>query len=198
MDPHDNARVHAFYNTLIEEYGPTVHALGWNDEMGQQERFRVLCSIGDLNGKSVLDVGCGLENLYTFLGERYKGFTYQGVDINPHMIELARLQHSDVHFEVADFGDFAAEPFDYVLSSGALTFKIANHTEVYFGSIRKMYELSTIGVAFNVLSAKHSPGDDTYATYSVHELYDFCSQFCEKLVVREDYLEQDLTMYLYR
>ena len=52
-----------YYGPRLQRYGPTAEAVGWNNREKQELRFRVLCEIASLNGRSVLDVGCGLGDL---------------------------------------------------------------------------------------------------------------------------------------
>lgn len=55
---------------MIRCYGAKSSlALGWRDHNSQLIRFEVLADIADLNGRSVLDVGCGYADLLPFLSE---------------------------------------------------------------------------------------------------------------------------------
>jgi SAM-dependent methyltransferase len=192
-------RVIKFYDDAIDRFGPNdPQGAGWGLPSGQRERFRILAEIGDLTDASVLDVGCGFGDLYGYLEGKQIPVSYLGIDINPRSIALAEVKYPAAHFETADFGNYAGESVDYVLASGALTFKIENHREVYLGFIRKMFYLSRRGCGFNMLKRGHHPDDDTYAAYDPMEIYSFCLELTPKLVLRQDYLEHDFTMYLYR
>jgi trans-aconitate methyltransferase len=191
-------RLIKFYDQHLAKHG--VHspeALAWRNDDSQSKRFRVLSEIGDLNGCSVLDEGCGLGDLYAFLQSRRVYTQYKGIDINEQLIMAARQKYPGVLFEVADFSEYVSERVDYVLSSGALTFGIPNAKQVYFEHIMKMYDLSKIGAAFNMLDDTFWRGDDTYVTYTVEEVYEFCSRLTDKITVRRDYTPEDFTFYLY-
>lgn len=194
----DKNRLISFYDKLIEEYGPyNPKALGWNDEASKNVRLDVLCGVGKINGHSVLDVGCGFGDLYDFLTQHYNDFVYTGIDVNPKMIEAAHSKYPTANFDVIDFGEYVGEKSDYVLSSGALSFKISDYKQFYFEHIRKMFESSRIAVAFNMLNKKYHVDDDTFASYTIPEVYKFCSGLTDKIVIRQDYLLQDFTFYLY-
>jgi len=62
-------RYKSYFSKRYEEFGDSVKTL-WGGEESQKQRFDVLLSIGDLNGKSVLDVGCGFGDLYGYLRQR--------------------------------------------------------------------------------------------------------------------------------
>ena len=81
--------------------------------------------MGDLSGKTVLDVGCG-EGYNTRLLAK-SGARMTGVDISERMIELARQEEQreplGIRYEVASFSDlslFDDVSFDAVVSSMAL------------------------------------------------------------------------------
>jgi SAM-dependent methyltransferase len=192
-------RLIKFYDNAIDRFGPNdPQGVGWGLPSGQVSRFRVLSEIGSLEVASVLDVGCGFGDLYGYLKERQIESSYAGIDINPRAIDIARQKYPDTRFEVADFDNYSSEGADYVLASGALTFKIENYRDMYLGFIRKMFYLSRRGCGFNMLRRGEHPDDATYAAYDPMEIYAFCLALTPKLVLRQDYLSHDFTMYLYR
>jgi len=195
----DKKRIVDLYNRSLEEYGTqSARALGWSSEFSRNIRLEVLCEAGDMNGRSVLDVGCGFGDLYDFLRQRFGHVSYQGVDINPAMVEAAQAKHPGIPFFAMDFGAYEGQRFDYVLASGAFSFKVPDYRNLYFDSIKKMFELGTIAAAFNLLNANYHISDDTFATYSLDEVRDFCSSLTKNVVLRQDYLQHDFSVYLYR
>jgi len=191
-------RLMRFYGDHLQRYGAQdPRGLGWRNAHSQQERFSILADIGDLRNASVLDEGCGVGDLYAFLVERFPAIHYTGVDINPEAIAAAQQKYPETTFICADFSEYEGEFFDYVFSSGALTFRIDDHERVYKEHIRKMYSLARIGVAFNVLDANTITESDEYAGYHPTELFAFCQAITPKLTLRHDYSPEDFTLYLY-
>ena len=81
--------------------------------------------IGDLNGKKVLDAGCG-EGTNTRIFAR-RGARITGVDLSDKMLEFARAEELReplgiryVHTSYTDLGVFEAGSFDAVVSTMAL------------------------------------------------------------------------------
>ncbi len=68
---------------------------------------------GDLEGKSVLDVGCGYGDLIPLLPGTVR---YRGIDTDEQVIEEARRLHPDHEFEVTD----RVRKADVVFSIGTL------------------------------------------------------------------------------
>jgi SAM-dependent methyltransferase len=62
------------------------------------EVYEALVREGDLNGRRVLDVGCGTGRFAAALSERAKVW---GIDESPQMLEVARERAPDVRFKVA-------------------------------------------------------------------------------------------------
>jgi SAM-dependent methyltransferase len=189
-------KILSFYDEHIDEYGSGPKAVGWNDGQSQTARFAALCKVGDLDGSSVLDVGCGLGDFYGYLEGHYEGVEYTGIDINPRYVERARKLYTEAHFEVVDFEEYTGGPFDYVCASGAFAVKIPQYKEVYFGQIKKMFEIARRGVAFTMLDERQHPNDASYAAYSVEEVRTFCLSLTNDVVVYHDYLPHDFTVIL--
>ena len=193
----DTERLLSFYNNLIAKYGVNdPRSLSWRGEISEAKRFFVLCEVGNLQNASVLDVGCGFGDLYQFLSKHGSNFSSKGIDVNPKMIEAAHLKCPNVDFEIADIGEYIGPKTDYVLASGVLSFKIPDYKKIYFDYIKKMFEISNIATAFNMLNAQYHNDDDIYVAWSIPEVQGLCAQLTDKITLRQDYLSQDFTMYL--
>ena len=141
---------------VINTYSGTLHQYGRNNSMGvhwsaystQQLRFQILSQIGDLNGKSVLDVGCGVGDFYGYLNRKNLNFEYLGIDITPEMIIEAKKKYPDGSFELAEVSDIDTK-FDYVFGSGVFTHRIDDYQKKYFDMIREMFEKLAVQPARN-------------------------------------------------
>ena len=198
MQNNDELRLQKFYKDALNQYGSNdARSVHWSDTHGQQTCFLVLGQISDLSGQSVLDVGCGLGDLYTFFLEKKIDAAYTGIDIVPDFIVDAQERFPTAQFEVKDILSVTKQ-YDFVLASGALSFKVADNKKYYFSIIKKMYELAKKGVAFNMLNRDVHIDDEFYNAYDPNEVADFCKTFCDNVQIVMDYLPQDFTIYLYR
>jgi SAM-dependent methyltransferase len=87
-----------------------------------------LAELGDLGGKTLLDVGCGSGRYAVAAAER--GAEVLGIDISPEMLALARQHASErgvadrCRFVLADFDAFAPEErFDVVLMVSVVEYR---------------------------------------------------------------------------
>ena len=83
---YNQQRVADFFRVHVRLYGNDWRALGWQSRGTQFRRFAVLAEIGSLAQTSVLDVGCGLGDLYGYLCTQNIWVTYTGYDLVPEMV----------------------------------------------------------------------------------------------------------------
>jgi SAM-dependent methyltransferase len=149
------------YEKLYELYGVSPKSLGWTK--GKQEiRFFQLTRNLNLDGKSILDVGCGFGDFAGFLIKNsVKDFKYYGIDLVPKFISDAKNIYSNsnsyIHFINDDFLKHSFDQsFDYVISSGAFNLDLKNFDGYSYvaESLSKMYELSRVAVTADFLSDK--------------------------------------------
>ena len=194
MDLIEKATIIHYHRHRIEALGlGTVEALGWRRKHSQVKRFEVIAKLGDLNGCSVLDVGCGYGDLKGFLDQRFSPITYIGIDQMTEFIAEAHQRYGDrpdTFFYRADFTTVAFPKVDYVIASGALAYRCGN-PEFYQDMIRKMYKASTQAVAFNMLDADRFPAHPLLVGHDSEKIVSFCQELspCVKLV--KSYIDVD-------
>ena len=155
----EKATIRHYHQHRIAAYqNGTVEALGWRAKASQVKRFEVIATVGDLNGLTLLDVGCGYGDLKEYLDLSYSDFTYIGIDQMPEFISDAKKRYSGCSATYFFQTDFTAVDFpevDYVIASGALGYRCQN-PDFHFEMIRKMYTAAGQAVAFNMLDAAAS------------------------------------------
>lgn len=199
MNSDDYKRILDFYENSFSLYGGNdPHSVHWASEGSQYLRFEVLTKIGDLNSKSVLDVGCGLGELYKFFLKEEIDVTYSGIDIIPIFIERARVRFPDAHFTLAN-AETLIEDYDYIVASGAFTFEVKDAKEYYFAIIKNLFLHARIGLAFNMLSIEsHTTDDNAYIAYDKEEVIAFCKTLSPHVVLVDNYLSWDFTVFVYK
>ena len=94
--------IRAHYAPRIIPGRDNYDILDWASRESQLIRFDVLAANVDLVGKSLLDVGCGLGDLWAFLKARDISVAYTGVDLAEKMVAAARDRHRDADFQCGD------------------------------------------------------------------------------------------------
>jgi trans-aconitate methyltransferase len=178
----------------------TTKALGWKDDEHQRKRFEVLANVADLTGCSVLDVGCGYGDLKEFLDHRFSHVTYIGIDQQPECIAEARTRYGnrlDTFFFQRDFTTLTFPEVDVVMASGALSYRCGN-PEFYPDMIGKMYSAASRAVAFNVLDVNVFPTHPLLVGHDADDVTAWCRAITPHVKVVRGYLEDDVTLFLYK
>lgn len=191
------------YDSLIEKYGfKDSRVLNYASYENQVIRFVVLTQIQKLEGCRILDVGCGLGDLAYYLEKKTQDFEYLGIDLNESMVEAAREKYPQRNFEQADVFTFKNYEPDFVMASGLFGQGVGErdqNEEYFLETIKQMYAVCKKGIAFNVLNSRfHPPDSEGYFSMDLSSLYELCIRISKKLTIRHDYLEHDLTIYLYK
>lgn len=189
------------YQRLLDEHGQSHKALNWGSREGQYLRFKILAEIGVLEGKRILDVGCGLGDLAEWLAQNNILTDYTGIDITPGLLARARKNYPGLKFvegSILDEALLIGQQFDFVFASGIFySYKIGGDAWLR-RAVSRMWGLCNEGIAFNSLSAWAD-------TYDIDEYYadppstvEFCRTLTPRVTMRHDYHPRDFTIYLSR
>jgi len=186
-----------FYDTLLDDREGS-EVLGWSTPWSQEVRFEALAAIGDLSGRTVLDVGCGRGDLCGWLRERYEGVMYRGVDLHAGMIDLARKAYPDAEFTVRDvLEDDSVDEADYVVSSGLFALTVNVETEFVDAMLARMMALAREGVAVNFLSNRTPGPEDPRCRYSdPADILARAFRLTDHVTLKHDYKPNDFTIHL--
>ena len=86
----DIVKINKRYNDRLLLHGHSPKALGWSGKKQQQLRFKKFNSIINFHNKSIVDIGCGFGDFYSYLYSKDIILSkYIGVDINHLLIKSA-------------------------------------------------------------------------------------------------------------
>lgn len=168
---------------------------------GQTFRFEKLVQIADLTGASVLDVGCGIGDLYPYLIRRFGAVDYLGVDIVPELVQEAAATHRDARFVCRDI---LAEPldasFDWVLMSMMFNNALPHDADAFLRQmVTEAFRLSRKGLAFNFISTYVNFRDGGLEYHDPVAVLDFCLRALTTRVAMYHHYERcDVAIFLYK
>lgn len=189
-----------YFDQCCRQFGDSIHSVGWYNTETQVVRFEVLSHIANLEGQHVLDLGCGLGDLYPFLLDRHISVQYEGIDLSGEMVKLAKKKFPVANIYQADF--FNREittQYDYILCSGALNYKVKNKYAYIRSVIEKMMAGASKGIAFNLLS-EYSPLDmkdtQSFQYFFPEDILKIALEFSPKTACLHHYLPNDFSIYI--
>ena len=185
------------YEPRLRQLTESFEILDWASRSSQEARFAVLVDNVDLPGKSLLDVGCGLGDLWDYLRRRRIACEYLGVDILETMVQAARVRHPEARFEQADiFSHDLFEPgsFDTVFCSGAFNLNLGNNLEFLPQAIARMCRLARRHVVFNLLHRRATAEADKYFYHDPDHVRSLLTSPTCQVRIIDNYLPNDFTV----
>ena len=190
-------RIREYYLPKLKNEKSDSGCLGWENEQAQELRFEVLKNIF-FQGASVLDVGCGLGNLYDYLKKQGYNFNYTGVDILPEMIFRAKEKNPKAEFFSANiFEDdlFGDRKFDVIYASGIFNIELGNNDDFLRNALQRFVSLSNKFVVFNLLHARSATKEPGYY-YQTPDTVQKLFPPVKKIFFIDDYLDNDFSTIL--
>jgi SAM-dependent methyltransferase len=199
MDEKDKQEIINLYEDRLTKHGVSVTTMGWRDREQQALRFKILSEIGDLQGKKILDIGCGFGDFYDYLEQNSIYVDYHGIDLSEKIIAAARERRHDMLVEVRDIlTDGINERFDYVFESGILNKRISDNYAYAHEIITAMYRVCNEGIAFNMVTDYVDYKEDYLYYYSPEKIFSFCKGLSRFVVLRHDYPLYEFTVYMHK
>ncbi len=201
ISPDKRSRIEIIRDHYAPKFGSdrlNYEILDWESMEAQHSRFAVLSEYVPLSGKSLLDVGCGLADLYAFLTEHGIRTEYTGIDILPQMASAARERFPEIEIIHGDaFSEpelFSSRVFDVVFSSGIFNLNLGNNIEFLENALRVFSVLSSQYIVFNLLSERSDDKEEKYYYYSIRDVEHVVNKFSfSNVKIVEDYLLNDLS-----
>ncbi len=182
-------------------------AAHWRGKEKTWLRLKILTEIADLNGKKILDFGCGNALFLDFLKENNITCGYYGWDISKKMIEVAKRRHPEAELKVCNILEEEVSAydnfFDYVIVSGLFYIKADGEPKVHERWIKtilsKLWPLSKKGIAANFVTEYVDWKEENLYYCSIGDIMSFCvNNLSRYFIVRHDYQLWEFTMYIYK
>lgn len=192
--------IKTYYEDNMSKGLPEYGVLGWESEEAQRLRFDMLLSSVDLEGKSLLDVGCGTGNLLEYINSRGINVSYTGVDILDKMIEKAKdkgLKAQFHHMDIFKNNPFKDGAFNVIYASGIFNLNLGNNKTFLKSALELFFRLSSGAVVFNLLHCASPDREDKYYYFHPDEVGEILAAFSDRIKKAEfveAYLKNDFTV----
>ena len=191
-----------FYESHVRRFGYGYKALGFGRRSSQEKRFGALAAIGNFDGATVLDVGCGFGDFLAWLRARGVQPRYTGLDLTASMIERCRKRFSGeaaARFLVGDALTWQADgEYDYVIASGIFGYHARDTRARIRPTLERLFAVTGTGLAVNFLSGcapTRSPG-----RLYVHpaDVLQYALHLTPAVRLDHTYMPNDFTLCMYK
>jgi SAM-dependent methyltransferase len=199
VDQQSKEKIVTFYRDLFLKYGSGPEATGGSVE-GRRIRFSKLMEIADLKNQRILDLGCGLGDLYPFLTDRFGTIEYTGIDIVPETVAYAAKKYPQARFQCRDVrAEGIDTTFDYVLLNEVFNNEIPDGDAYMRDLLTIAFRQCARGLAFNFISTYVNYRDSDRAYHGPLEILDFClKSLTRKVTMHHHYERCDVAVFAYR
>ena len=188
------------YQAALDKHGDSPKSLLWNSKNSAEIRYYNLIADIDFEGKSILDIGCGMGNIIPYIEKQTKNFTYTGIDLLPEFVEKAQEKYPQHTFLAGDYMQLM-HPADIVMCSGALNSNIPNVVEERKEAVGMMFDYANEVLAFNMAGGHPQPKNyDSYIVHYIDSLpfIKFLFTLTSKVIIRHHYTPKDFTAILFK
>ena len=188
--------VDEIYSRYMDNHNKnSIECVGWLDGTENSLiRFQKIYEGGIGDDDSVLDVGCGVAHLHTYLKNQGWNGKYLGFDPNKKAIDMIDEDINAMHGTIDGLPDFMK--FDWAIANGV--FNLGLKEEHSFRIIENMILRANKGIIFNMLQAPYP--DPKYKAYYPERIKQELSLIDHsKIEIIEDYMGDDaeFTVYFY-
>lgn len=187
------------YHKSLNEHGESPKALLWANYKIAAIRYKELVADVPVDGKVILDAGCGMGDLLPLLYSKSSNFKYLGVDNNEGFVEIAKKRYAGHNFKVVDPFTEDVGRFDVVLSSGVLNGNVEDWMEKRKKAISRLFEITDEVLAFNMSGGiKPIPNTPITAYANLPEVLAFCGSLTSKVIMRSHYSSKGFTIVMFK
>lgn len=202
MDKRDIQIYNERYNSYLNQYGFSPQALGWGKNGRQEIRFSVSARhILTSETSSVLDVGCGFADLYSFLSRHNWKGKYTGVDIVDSLLQSAREKNPSL--ELMNMDIVSAEElgqYDYVVSNGIFNAKLKynDNYEHINTTLSAMFSHAKIAVICDFMSSYVDFSKEGAWHSDPAKIIEIVKKLTKRFILYYDYMPYEFTVVLFK
>ena len=201
MNEEEKQRITNRYRERLQKLGPGIDALASGTTERRATRFGILSSLGNMQGASVLDIGCGLADFYGYILENGIEANYTGYDITEDFIQIAQERFPNGHFEVRDIQTQGIPTrFDYIVSSQTFNnrFMHDDNMQVMQDVLRIAYEACDKGLAVDMMTSYVDFKEDHLFYYQPEDIFRYAKSLTKRVMLRHDYPMFEFAIFLFK
>ncbi len=196
----DIENIRIIYDKAFKTYGDSTKSCLWDSP--QIMRYSQLAKVADLNNTSILDIGCGLGGFFDYLSNdcKFDNIEYTGIDIIEGMLDTARQKYPGAIFKnINILEENLQSTYDYTFLCGVFNCNTENSDQYMKNILKKAFEYSNKGMAFNFISTYVNFRDEEMAYHSPEEVFHYCvNNLSTKIQMNHHYGKCDVSVFIYK
>jgi SAM-dependent methyltransferase len=201
LDDTDKQKIINAYEKRLAAHGFDVATLKSGGAGKQYVRHTVHADAFTLQGRRILDVGCGIGMFYKFLHARNEQFSsYTGIDIVDAFLEFDRKMYPEASFLKLDI---FSEPLTHLRPDVVFVSQVFNakyrksdNFQVACDAIRRLFEAAADGIAVDFMSTYVDFREDEHFYFKPEALLEFGKSLTRYVTIQHDYLPFEFTLIL--
>lgn len=178
---------------------PDLEKLEWSSRRSQRLRFEAFVADHDLDGKTILDIGCGLGDFLALLQEWEIDAEYTGFDISPEMVRQCKRRFPGYRFQAGNILEFSpARRYDYTTAFGIHSIRVPGVRQIMEQVTRHQFALTAIAAHVSLLSDRFEDFAPHIQAWPPEQLLTLALSITPFVALRHDVLETDVSLTLYR
>jgi len=200
-------RIKQYYASRVYPDREGFEILSWSSREAQTARFHVLLDLIRENFAeglcpTLLDVGCGLAELASFLQKAQCPVRYTGIDLTEEVLEEGFRRYPGLDLRQLDiFAEpcpFPAQSFDVVFASGIFNMELGNNEAFAVSGMQRLATLAKHLAVANFLHQRSILQHPVFHYYDPEKLLVRLQQQALPVQLMENYLDNDFTMVFKR
>ena len=189
------------YERRLAEHGFDVAALKSGGLGKQFVRHSIHAQLFDLEGRRVLDIGCGIGMFYRFLrNAKVNMREYVGIDIVEPFLEFNRRSYPEARFLSMDILRDPIEAFepDVVFMSQIFNvrYQTADNNAVARAAIERFFAIAREGIVVDFMSSYVDYREAQHHYFEPETMLQFAKGLTRFVSLRHDYLPFEFTLAL--
>lgn len=204
----DYLQIVKHYEECFDTHGDCSKGVDWPNQEDALTRYKTMLEVMSLrpcDNYTLLDFGCGLSHLYSYMQENSFGGNYSGCDLSEKFVQASKSKWPDNDYYSIDIleDDSGLPNFDYIIANGVFTEKRELSYDAMFdymkSMVAKLYNHCNVGLSFNVMSKIVDWERDDLFHVPMDQMGAFlCKEVTRNFVFRNDYGLYEYTVYVYR
>ena len=183
------------YNENLEKFGISPSTVGWVSGKQKERYSKLFEGVGDFN--SVIDIGCGLGDLYKFIIDQ-KGIEkleYIGTEINQNFIKICQEKYPEATFILQNkiIPSFNNKS-DVVVMSGLFNTPLDSNDLFLKSLLDASFSLSKKFITFNFLSNDVDYKDSNLNYTSLGDVIEYCEKKSKKISISKSSIIHEVTV----